>query len=514
MKRPLAIHPLLFAIFPILFLFAHNRAEFISYSEILLPAAIVLGFALLLLLLCWFSLRDANKAGIIVSIFLLLFFSYGHVYDALSDWRLASVVVGQHSYLIPTWIILLACGLYFTVRTAKDLRILTKILNVIAASLVLVSLLNIGFYEFKTRGTWANTGRSTNERAAIGKDSGNTAAPRDIYFIVLDGYASSSTLKEIYGYDNHEFTDYLAKQGFSITSQSRANYALTYLSLSSSLNMGYINYLTNRAGAESRNRKVTYQLVRDSKVLNSLKSKGYKVIHFSSGWRETNHNQYADLNIKCGTGDEFSALLIQTTILGCFEQNLIGRDARGRVLGTFSKLGQMPRVKGPKFVFAHILVPHPPYLFDSNGKPVKGTELKMCGRVWLEKENYLNQLKFVNKKVKVLVDKILSESEVPPIIIMQSDHGSASIISQHHSRGWNHPTEEMFQERMSIFSSYYLPQDGNDLLYDSITPVNNFRLIFNSYFDADYEFLDDQSYFSSYQTPYKFTNVTNKAKYD
>ena len=55
--------------------------------------------------------------------------------------------------------------------------------------------------------------------------------------------------------------------------------------------------------------------------------------------------------------------------------------------------------------------------------------------------------------------------------------------------------------------------DGNKLLYDSISPVNTFRLVFNYYFDTNYELLNDLSYYiTGYKEPYKFTDVTDRVK--
>ena len=61
---------------------------------------------------------------------------------------------------------------------------------------------------------------------------------------------------------------------------------------------------------------------------------------------------------------------------------------------------------------------------------------------------------------------------------------------------------------MSIFNAYYLPDQNTDLIYDSITPVNSFRLILNAHFNANYELLEDKSYFSDYVHPHNFTDVT------
>ncbi len=275
--------------------------------------------------------------------------------------------------------------------------------------------------------------------------------------------------------------------------------------------MEYTNYLTDEFGAESKNRQITHRLVRNNKVIAFLKQRGYKIVHFSSGWNETSHNEYADVNVDCGQGNEFLQLVVQTTMLNCFEQSILGNDARKRVLDTFTKLSEVSEARGPKFVFAHILKPHPPYLFDDKGYPVSDTELKMCGRVWLQKRHYLNQLAFINGKVEVLVDQILRRSKTPPVIILQADHGSASLISKDNSRHWKDPSDKMLEERMRIFSAFHLPNDDRQI-YDSITPVNNFRVIFNTYFDAKYELLDDQNFFSTYQRPFHLRNVTERVK--
>ena len=133
-------------------------------------------------------------------------------------------------------------------------------------------------------------------------------------------------------------------------------------------------------------------MIKNNKVTKFLKSKGYRFIHFSSGWGATDHNKYADLDIWCGRGNEFLMVLFQTTMLRPLERYLISYNAREGVLCTFSKLAKIHMVKSPKFVFAHINCPHPPYLFGANGEMVPEAELEMSGKVWEEKEQYVNQL--------------------------------------------------------------------------------------------------------------------------
>jgi hypothetical protein len=127
----------------------------------------------------------------------------------------------------------------------------------------------------------------------------------------------------------------------------------------------------------------------------------------------------------------------------------------------------------------------------------------MSGDIWKQKQLYLDQLIFVNQKVEELVDAILSQADSPPIIFIQADHGSAS------TGGWDQPGISLIKERTGILNAYYVPDEVTDLLYDWITPANTFRLIFDHHFGTNYGLLDDRVYFSDYERPYVFTDVTD-----
>jgi len=508
MKKPFVIHPFLFAIFPILFLFSHN-IEQVSFSKTLVPMAVALGFTLLLSLLSRLILRDNRKAGIIVSIFLILFFSHGHVYNIIQGWQIG-ILIGRHGYLLFTWGMLFTCGAYFTVKTRRHLHNLTNILNAVAAVLVAISVINIVPYKLKTIFA-SHEIKSTKKIEMSATDLKNTDKLPDVYYIILDRYAASSTLKEIYNFDNSEFTDYLSNKGFYVAFESRANYLTTFQSLASSLNMEYINYLSEKVGEESNDWKPIYTMVEDYKVWRFLKSKGYKFIHFGSWADPTRRNEYADMNFALYPLSDFSRVLYKTTMLWPIGRSLgIGRPEGEckKVLRNFDKLAEISNIKEPTFTFAHILLPHFPYLFDRNGNVLTTEEANKRSRI----VNYVDQLIFTNKKVKVLIDNLLSSSEAPPIIILQSDEGP-------HPSGQSTHLEQMskaeLRQKMRILNAYYLPNADKSVLYPSISPVNSFRLVFNLYFRTNFELLPDESYaFVDENHIYKFFNVTDKVKYD
>ena len=159
------------------------------------------------------------------------------------------------------------------------------------------------------------------------------------------------------------------------------------------------------------------------------------------------------------------------------------------------------------------MIPHKPFIFGPNGEFVTPVSLEP-GQVETSFRNYayIDQLQFANKKILESIDEILLNSDTSPIIILQSDHGSEFPDSA--------SMENKIKEKMANFNSYYLPYGGEEILYDEITPVNSFRVIFNYYFDGDYEILEDSSYwslFNPFETndkPY-FEDVTELlANYD
>lgn len=512
MKKPFVIHPFLFAIFFILFLFAYNIHELL-FSQIMFPLAIVLGFTFVFVWLSKFILKDNIKRGIIVSLFLVMFFSYGHIMAIIGNKRLGNFLIGRNIYILPMWFIIFICINYFIIKKQhKSLCNFTKILNVIAFTLVLISLFNIGIYKFNliTNGQYKNIYIENRDNNIVSLE--NKTPLRDIYYIILDGLASSRTLMEVYNYDDSKFRDYLTKEGFYIANKSQSNYHGTYFSLASSLNMEYVNNISSMIGGKVKEKTILFQMIQNSKVMRFLKSKGYKFILFSSGSGPTDYNKLADLNIRGSYKlNEFFTLLIKTTVLEPITRYISGGIIRDRILGTFSKLGELDQIREPKFVLSHIVCPHPPYVFKANGDPVEVKLLTYAkGLTQSEKKDlYLNQLIFIDEKIKVLVKEILLKSKIAPIIILQGDHGPAFYYD------WRrYPTEGIFKERMNIFNAYYLPAGGNKLLYNSITPVNTFRLIFNFYFNMNYKLLKDRSYFPNPEIPHKYIDVTDKVKYD
>ena len=274
--------------------------------------------------------------------------------------------------------------------------------------------------------------------------------------------------------------------------------------------------LSEVVGEQSKDTTIPWQMINNNHVVTFLRTMGYQYVHFETWWQPTAHNTCADLNVPCSqvkllgmtAPNEFVRLLIETTILHRFTGEDLTSMYRGYTLNAFDKLAEMPELPGPKFISAHILCPHWPYVFNAEGEAIEVVSW-MTEPVLMQREKYLDQVKFVNKKVEIMVNEILSKSQNPPIIILQADHGSRLCCDE------GFTDTQCSQDRMRILNAYYLPYGGDKTLYNSISPVNTFRVVFNFYFGADYEILSDYSYHSSFfEAPYAFVNVTDIVRYD
>ena len=481
-------HPFLIGIFFVISLF-YNNIRVITFDEVMLPLAIVI----LLISGVWFLLKiltkNSLKSSLGLSLLLILFFSYGHVYLEIDHLIISGFDVGQHSFLLIPFLSVLILGIIFLVRTKRTFDNATVIVNTIFLALVVIILINIEVYYFEND---SNLYMNQNIDSQLVHTYNENSLP-NIYYIILDGYPGYQSLK-LFDQNDDEFFDYFKKNGFFTSKNSFSNYQVTHLSVTSSLNFEYTHNLADvkDGGYDQRN----FTLIgNDNKLMNFLKSKGYLIINFDSGWGFTRDMKHADLQL-CGDNQflnsEFIIMLTKTSMLNPIYVKIFENTAVELKLCTFEQMPHVDeRVLEPFFVFSHIQLPHPPYFFGPNGEILSPDGLDLIANSDEDKSAYFDQVKFLNKKIPEIVDELL-DSENPPIIVIQSDHGSAFMMEDD-GFNWKPPDEKMLLERMNIINFIYLP-NSPDILYDEITPVNTFRIILNHYFGSDFEVLDDRSY--------------------
>jgi sulfatase-like protein len=515
--RQFAFHPLLFAAFPVLYLYAHNIQEGVSLGGMLRPLGLAIGGTAILFAIGVLLLRDQRRAGLAVSALVLLFFSYGHVYSGVQGRQIAGIVVGRHATLLTLWFLLAAAAVVASVRAGKRLYELTTVLNVVAAGLVLINVFSVFQYQARARAAEQAALREgdagfqghlpdPDEVRKRSAGSGGLNARPDIYYIILDTYAGETGLREVFDFDNTSFLHSLEERGFYVAHQGTANYPRTWLSVASSLNMEYLNYLTTEYGVDSNDTRPLSRLIRYNRVGRFLKSIGYRYIHIGSWWEGSKLSPIADQNVVYGGLSEFDRILYETTALKPIQDEQFRRREWKRVQFAFNAIEKTAGLVGPKFVFAHILLPHSPFTFHPDGRYKTQDETARYTRT----RNYLDQIQYANKRIQRVLDTLLGgPEESRPVIVLASDEGPFEGAPS----SWGSISSRNLIRKFPNLSTFYLPGVSHAGLYPTITPVNFFRLVFRLYFGADLPTLPDRNYvFRSVRSLYDFTDVTDRVR--
>ncbi|MBZ0187003.1 MAG: hypothetical protein K8F91_12220, partial [Candidatus Obscuribacterales bacterium] len=331
-----------------------------------------------------------------------------------------------------------------------------------------------------------------------------TAKP-DVYYLILDAFAHTDTLKDIWKYDNSEFIDFLKDKGFHIVPEAFSNYDRTTLSVPSSLNMQYLDFIPEQLGIQWCDDTLNYRLMQDNRVSRLFHKLGYKYVNVFSGWTPTEFVPTAEVNIIKNSGSYISMTLMLLTVVSGFEKYWpITLDSYAETrLVPFKYIDEIASIPGPKFVLIHSLLSHPPNIFDENGNK---TQLSRATLNELAVDGYLPQIKYCQKMVKKLVTSVLERPGPKPIIIIQSDHGPLFATGANQKRFYN--------ENMRILMALHFPDQQVEP--QRLSPVNVFRLLFNTYFGTKLPLLPDRSFCGppgDQLNQYHWKDVTNQLEF-
>ena len=520
MKRYWIIHPFLFALYPVLALLAANLGGIAPERTIRALVIAQLG-ALISLIICWVVSKSWRRAALLTSLFLLFFQSYGHLWRWSAD-NIPLAFTQIQRFAIPfIWLTLLTLGTWFIWFKISDTQNATLNFNLVAIAIILLPLGQAIVHfaqpenDFFTR---ANAGGEeiteynifTQAPIQLPSTTSSDNLP-DIYYIVLDAYGRSDTLQELYDYDNSNFINFLEDSGFYVADRGITNYTRTLFALSTSLNGQYLDDVAAVLGPESSNTVPLEGLISNSRFITALSETGYEIVYIFSGYAETslrNADRYYRFDAN-GLND-FESLLIKNTPLGpllgkAFGDLSIYELKRARINFAFEQLGQMADISGPKFIFAHIMTPHPPYVFGENGEEINlpGDPL-LHDQLPLEEHTiaYRRQVAYTSQRTQEVIDSILTNAKTPPIIILHGDHGPWVRFAAT-------PEDTCLKERYTILSAYYFPDSDYGRLYETISPVNSFRVVMDQYFSTDMGLVEDKTYYSNWPNLYDFVDVTD-----
>ena len=500
-------YPILISLFPLWFLYNYN-IKYVHISTTYRSLIINLVSTLLTLIIINVIVKDGHKASLIAFVGIALFFSYGHIFLFLEQLWPAI----RNLYMSVFWVLVFILASWRILR-AKDLSGITRYLSTVALVIIGFSLYQTLNYEIAR----AIVNRRNMQQISTTPLQVKVGELPDLYYIILDGHARQDVLDWKFSYSSAEFVSQLEALGFYVTDCSQANYWPTEFSLQSTFNMDYLaNFLEDL--------DILPDVLPDwenSVVKQTFDSYNYTSIIFET--RATHNRSFGeDILLSRREGayiyeeiyplsnlNDYEAQLIKTTwlqfwlLLLANQKDSLPDDIildvdlfayQEHYRQTLFVLDELPRVPfiedAPKFVFVHLLVPHEPFIFSPTGR----YEYHHSNEEFVV--GYRNNTEFIDQQILMVVEKLIENSANPPIIVIQGDHG---------------PNSTSPELTLPILNAYYLPM-GYGSLYETITPVNTFRLIFDEYFGTNYGLLDDVSYFSETKILSNYTVFPNQCK--
>ena len=465
-------------------------------------------------------LGDGLKTSLLISGLILFVFAFGHVRNLVLEVIGSPLGLEWDILLVSVWLLLVGWWVYFIMRRVSDPSVLARFFTYFGGILILFPLI--------TQVRISNTVRDVDAqiesyRAHLLEAHDLTAsmdriAPiadedlPDVYYIILDAYARQDVLKDLYQFDNSEFIQTLEDNDFYIAQESRSNYDSSELSIASSLNMLHFLDMSDFFGGEGAieeglARMAPSYLIDHALIFDAFKELGYTTVAFNSGYPGTEHKgadiyvQSSDIQDASLQSLGFEFMLLDTSIGKALLQ--IGNGAwmphekmfeahRSRILFTLDQLSSFSDKEGPHFIYAHIVNPHTPFVFGPDGERVQGldpfTLLDARPGDQRNVDLYRGQVQHINKLVTAAIEEILKNSAVPPIIIIQADHGS-KVFS-----GAEPSLEDRERLQFEILNALHIPGIYEGALSPKMSPVNTFRIILNELSTANFPLLKDRSY--------------------
>jgi len=497
--RHIPVHTFFFAAYPIVSLLAVNIDQI--YAQDALKSLLI---SLLTTVMILVGLRLLSKnwqlAGLLTSLLVVWFFLYGHLYVPWKSVSVFGMVLGRHRYLLVAWSGIVIAAAFWLMKRSRVFQDLTHALNIFSTILIFLPTIQIVAYQLRSLTLPSPDVSSVTPLISWTEDS----IPPDIYYIVLDGYARSDVLEQVYGIDNTTFLGDLRQLGFTIAECAQSNYSRTSHSLASTFNMEYVQTLESGIRPD-QDPSWLLPYMKHNVVRQQLEGLGYKTIVFKNPHERFVWDDAAIVYASSGTAllSPFEYLLLRTTVARAYLDvrqaeisHLSDYTSYEDTLYALKQLSKVPDLPGPKFVFVHLIIPHSPFVFGPDGEKIDIPYDADAGNIYTEedsKRGTIAAVSYINKRMLEIIPQLIRASKTPPIIVLAGDHGTP----------WGG-----YKNEVKILAAFFTPGSQSPF-YKSITPVNIFRVVFDTYFNGSFGLLPDTSYRFTQEGRFDFVEYPN-----
>ncbi|MFT3824252.1 MAG: sulfatase-like hydrolase/transferase [Chitinophagaceae bacterium] len=488
MIQKLKTIPLYVVLLPLFFVwhgFAQNYG-FIDPGPVSVLALVYYLDTILLFIFFYWLLRNYNKAALIVFCCMCFFFFFGNYIDLAKAWL--PRFFHRYIFTIPVFLIFLVTLFAFLKRTDRSFPRLTLFLN----SLLLIYLL-VDTIDIIRKIAFPYTNKlevydfARNNQYTIP----DTCGKPDIYLLLFDEYESSSGLKSQYNFNN-DLDSFLLNKGFSIQTHSKSNYNYTNFSMASMLNMDYVKWFNNSVEATRDDYMKCNQMIKENNVIKFLSDNGYEIVNLSifdlAGEPATIQQSFLPLQNRMITNSTLPRQLYRDFVWVFLKSRFLSKIAgitslfmheenNNTVIQRTNEIASSRKNK-PRFVYSHFFMPHFPFFKDKNGNRKSDSTIFREFKA-MDPKAYLDYIVYVNSEIRKLVEHIQKESGNKAVILLMGDHGFRK------EPGCMYDNDNL--------NAVYLPNRNYNQLRDTMTCVNQFRVVFNTLYNQHFPILPDTS---------------------
>lgn len=457
--------------------------------DLFIAFLVITGALLILFFLFTFFLKNKSKAALAATITGILYLFFGNIKELLTGFSVF-FPISHYKILLPLLFVFYAAILY-KIRKARSVYNATAYLNVL-----FLLYLSIELWTF----IQLPGGNQKNNNLPSFESKQLSPARPDIYFIVADGYPSTTYQQDVLEASHNTLDSFLIDKKFFLVNNARSNYNNTAFSMSSILSMQYVDWMKGTSVTKPYHYNLAIAAIKNAPVFKLLNEQDYSLYNLSV------FDIGKTISVK---REDFlsttpSAIIFYNTFWNCIRRDILPeffpvlrerlirkqqldnkehlskyKDYNRQVSDSLLTIADLP-ASSPKFIYTHLEMPHFPYFYDSAGKAYPD-EIVFGPAMIKDKERFKNYVAYSNAHISQLITRVLTQTNGQAVIIILSDHGINDLPGSRK------------EDAFSNYSAFYFPDGNYHQLYTGMSNVNTFRVLFNKYFAQRLPLLSDSS---------------------
>ncbi|NLE05188.1 MAG: hypothetical protein GX638_10385 [Crenarchaeota archaeon] len=303
----------------------------------------------------------------------------------------------------------------------------------------------------------------------------------NIYMFIFDEYSGTEALKRYTGYDNQKFYDDLIERGFNVSTNSYNYSIVTTAEIPNILNLSVksLNYSETKKDELLKNPFLFY-------LLNEI---GYDInLINDQGFISTPETYFKYKFVPQGTFQKEESLLTLLIDMSVYypirRESSLARIVEIHEMFDYAVKSSQFEESG-LFTLGYFMFPHPPWVVDENGNEVPAGERAN----YRDPGIYVGQLKYANKLILAMVDKII-EKDSNSVIILLADHGyrQPHFLQKNFGEVIENYESEILYMRNILNAVYFM---GDEIENEGRSGINTMRLVLDKLFELDLGLIEE-----------------------